>query len=224
MSNVTEVKSFLKTIAVFVILAIVLRASVVEAFKIPSGSMIPTLLIGDHILVTKFNYGLRLPFMKLTAWQWRTPKHGDIVVFTRPDDPATLDKDESDINIIKRVGALPGDTLEVRDRTVLINNKPVHEPYEVRWEEGGQNWFKPYTVPQGCVVVLGDNRDKSNDSRFWPTGPCLETSRIKGKAPTVVRQQDFNIGAIASNVIARNLELVERRRSNPLPIMKELAE
>ena len=118
-----ELLSFLKTILIFVAAAIILRASVVEAFKIPSGSMIPALMIGDHLLVTKYNYGLRLPFVKRSLWQWAMPKRGDIVVFTREDDPHTPDQDESEVNIIKRVIGLPGDMIEVRDRTVYLNNK-----------------------------------------------------------------------------------------------------
>ncbi|NDC37371.1 MAG: signal peptidase I [Proteobacteria bacterium] len=130
-----EVLSFLKTLAAFLIAAFLLRATVVEAFKIPSGSMIPTLRIGDHILVSKFSYGLRLPFMTSSVVQYDTPKRGDIVVFTRPDDPATLE-DESGTNVIKRAVGLPGDLVEVRDTKVYINNQVLEEPY-ARWQEGG---------------------------------------------------------------------------------------
>ena len=177
-----EVISFFKTIGIFVVAAIILRASVVEAFKIPSGSMIPALMIGDHLLVTKFNYGLRIPFVKRMLWQWDMPQRGDIVVFTREDDPYTADEDESGVNIIKRVIGLPGDTVEVRDRVVYINNQIYNEPYEVRWEEGGHGRFGPVKVPKDNVLVLGDNRDKSKDSRYWTNGPFLDSRLIKGKA------------------------------------------
>ena len=180
-----EFFSFLKTLAIFIVAAIVLRASVVEAFKIPSGSMIPALMIGDHLLVTKLNYGFRLPFVKRTLLQWDLPKRGDIVVFTRTDDPHTPAQDESGVNIIKRVIGLPGDTIEVRDRTVLINNQVYNEPYEVRWEEGGHGHFGPVKVPEGKVLLLGDNRDKSNDSRYWGDGPFLDSHLIKGKAQII---------------------------------------
>jgi len=180
-SDVREVVSFLKTLAIFLAAALVLRASVVEAFKIPSGSMLPTLQIGDHILVSKFSYGLRIPFMKKMALEYDTPRHGDIVVFTRPDDPSTPE-DESDINIIKRVIGIPGDVVEVKGTRLFINNQLAQESY-ARWEEGGirEGNFDPERVPEGHVFMLGDNRDHSRDSRFWPN-PFLDIKRIKGRA------------------------------------------
>jgi signal peptidase I len=176
-----EAFSFLKTLAAFLIAAFILRATVVEAFKIPSGSMIPTLRIGDHILVSKFSYGLRAPLMAYTVWQYSTPKRGDIVVFTRPDEPGTIE-DESETNFIKRIVAIPGDTVEVRDAKLFINGVAVDEPY-ARWQEGGipDGSFGPETVPEGRVFLLGDNRDHSKDSRFW-LDPFLEIGRIKGRA------------------------------------------
>jgi signal peptidase I len=182
--SVAEVLSFAKTLAVFLVLAFFLRASVVEAFKIPSGSMIPTLRIGDHILVLKFPYGVRLPLMKETLVQYGEPKRGDVVVFTRPDDPATPD-DESKTNIIKRVIGLPGEIVEVRDTQVYINNKKYTEIY-ARWEEGGlrEGNFGPERVPAGKIFLLGDNRDHSRDSRFWPDA-FLPMSRVKGRAAII---------------------------------------
>lgn len=176
-----ETISFARTVVIFVIIAILLRGSIVEAFKIPSGSMIPTLRIGDHILVWKLSYGFRLPFRDETVYRWDSPAHGEIVVFTRPDDPTTLEN-ESEINIIKRVIALPGDIVEVRDMKVYINNKATAEPY-ARWEQGGirEGNFGPVRVPPDSVLLLGDNRDHSRDSRFW-TDPYLPMSRIKGRA------------------------------------------
>lgn len=178
------VVNFFKTIIIFVAAAILLRGSVIEAFKIPSGSMLPTLKIGDHILVSKLSYGFRLPFMTKTLYQYSAPQRGDIVVFTRPDDPSSLENEE-DINIIKRVIGLPGDTVEVRNRMVFINNEGLNEPY-ARWEEGGipEGNFGPERIPDGHVLLLGDNRDHSRDSRFWPS-PFLEMSRIKGRALVV---------------------------------------
>lgn len=180
--DLQEVWSFFKTLAVFLAAAFVLRASVVEAFKIPSGSMIPTLRIGDHILVSKFSYGLRAPLVDTTLFDFDMPRRGDIVVFTRPDDPLTEHEDESSINIIKRVIGLPGDVVEVKNTRVYINNEVYNEPY-ARWDEGGirEGNFGPETVPPGHVFLLGDNRDHSRDSRFWQT-PFLEMNRIKGRA------------------------------------------
>ncbi|MBX7136483.1 MAG: signal peptidase I [Oligoflexia bacterium] len=180
--QISEVLSFLRTVGILVILAVFLRGSVVEAFKIPSGSMIPTLMIGDHILVSKFSYGLRLPFFRKSIYQFSTPRRGDVVVFTRPDDPSTPHEDESQINIIKRVIGLPGDTVEVRGTTVYINNSPLSESY-ARWEEGGvvEGNFGPEIVPAGHIFLMGDNRDHSKDSRYW-TDPFLDVGLVKGRA------------------------------------------
>lgn len=183
-SEISEIVSFFKTLVIFLAIAILLRASVVEAFRIPSGSMKPTLQIGDHILVSKLSYGLRIPFKSEMIWRYSEPRRGDVVVFTKPDDPTTLE-DESKINIIKRVIGLPGDVIEIHKTTVLINGKAYHElDYEVRWEEGGlvAGNFGPARVPAGTVFLLGDNRDHSRDSRFWDDSPFLEIDRIKGKA------------------------------------------
>lgn len=179
-SRVAEVISFIKTLVLLVAIAIMLRGTVIEAFKIPSGSMIPTLRIGDHILVGKLSYGLRLPFMASTVYDYAEPKRGDIVVFTRPDDPATQDEDDSSINIIKRVVGLPGEEVEVVGTKVIINGKPLEEPYAI-WDEGGVKSWGPEKIPAGHVLLLGDNRDHSKDSRYW-TDPFLDIKRIKGRA------------------------------------------
>lgn len=180
-STVNETLSFIRTVALFIVIAIFLRGSIFEAFKIPSGSMIPTLRIGDHILVWKLSYGIRLPFVSETLYQWSTPERGDVVVFTRPDDPTTIEN-ESEINIIKRAIGLPGDVVEVRDMKVYINNQVLNEPY-ARWEDGGirEGNFAPQRVPADSILLLGDNRDHSRDSRFW-TYPFLPLSRVKGRA------------------------------------------
>ena len=184
-----EVISFIKTLAIILVIALFLRASVVEAYKIPSGSMIPTLLIGDHILVTKYNYGLWLPFLKTSVQHLRAPKRGDIVVFTRPDNPRTPENESAD-NIIKRVIGEPGDVVEVRGSQVYINGAPLDEPYAV-WDLGGAMDFGPEKVPDDSVFLMGDNRDHSKDSRFWENpqeprsawnGPYLNIRRIKGRA------------------------------------------
>ena len=126
-----EVFGLVKSLVIFLSIALFLRASVVEAFKIPSSSMKPTLQIGDHILVNKLSYGLRAPLVNETLVQYRSPKRGDVVVFTRPDDPNTPEIDEADTNIIKRVIGLPGDKIEVNGTRVLINEKALHEDYAI---------------------------------------------------------------------------------------------
>ncbi len=182
---------FIKTFVIFIVIALALRASVVEAYKIPSGSMLPTLQIGDHILVTKFNYAIRppIPFVRESLFVFRQPKRGDIVVFTRVDNEDTAE-DESDKNIIKRVIGLPGETLEVLSGKVFINGTELIEPYAV-WTDGGLGNFGPYNVPADHVLVLGDNRDQSKDSRFWHN-PYLPIKLIKGQAQIVY----FNINKL----------------------------
>lgn len=191
---------FLKSIISFVVVILLLREFVVEAFKIPSGSMIPTLEIGDHILVSKISYGIRVPFRYHSAFNYLLPQRGDIVVFTRPEEGDFKPKEGfvgrllslpsevfeylfSKDNIIKRVIGLPGEMVEVRGKTVLVNGEPLVEPY-CQWILGGfeEGNFGPAIVPEGKVFLLGDNRDASKDSRFWENDHFLEISRIKGRA------------------------------------------
>ena len=186
-----QVRETTQAVVIAVVLALVIRAFVVQAFKIPSGSMEDTLLIGDHILVNKFAYGLqvprpamisffgmRVPFFETRLYRtWGTLRRGDIIVFRFPGDRTK--------DYIKRVIGLPGDTVEVRERAVYVNGRMLHEPYAVhkgsylgRGALAGDN-FGPYVVPPGRVFVMGDNRENSYDSRFWGTVPMRD---IKGKA------------------------------------------
>lgn len=182
-----EVWAFLKSLVWILFLAYCIRETVIQPYKIPTGSMIPTLLISDHLLVSKLSYGLRLPyipyfkFFEKIQYQWAMPKRGEVVVFTRPDDPASPE-DDSDINLIKRVIGLPGEVVEVKGTQVYINGKALNEPY-TRYSEGGlwEGNFGPATVPAGRIFLMGDNRDNSKDSRFW-TDHFLEADRLIGRA------------------------------------------
>lgn len=176
-----EINSFFKNLAFLAVAFCFLKGTIIEAFKIPSGSMIPTLRIGDHLLVCKFSYGLRILGKRDVLFQYSQPTRGDIVVFTRDDEPGTPE-DESDPNIIKRVMGLPGDTVEVRGTKLYINNEEQQEDY-ARWSQGGipEGNFGPEVVPEGRVFLLGDNRDQSKDSRFW-LNPFLDMRDIKGRA------------------------------------------
>jgi signal peptidase I len=180
-----EIGAFLKSLAVILAIALTVRCCVFEPFKIPSGSMIPTLQIGDYIIVLKYKYGLRLPFVTNSAIMWDQPQRGDVVVFTRPDDPSTPGEDDSKINLIKRVIGTAGDRIEVRGTRVLINGTEAVEPY-AQWAAGGnlEGNFGPVVVPEGHILLLGDNRDHSKDSRFW-TDSFLDVRRVKGKAVLV---------------------------------------
>ena len=169
-----------RNLALFIAIALMIRVSCVEAFKIPSSSMLPTLEIGDQLLVNKLSYGLWLPFLEQNVISFADPKQGDIVVFTLPDDDLTPEVNESNTNIIKRVIGLAGDEVEVRGTKVIVNGKVILDPWG-KWREGGVKNFPRSKVPDGHVFVLGDNRDQSKDARFW-TYPFLSIKRIKGRA------------------------------------------
>lgn len=166
------------------ILALIIRAFVVQAFKIPSGSMEDTLLIGDHLLVNKFVYGLQIPFSDNRFLTIRHPQQGDIIVFEFPED-----RDKSYFqrrDFIKRVVAVPGDTVEVRDKRVYVNGKLYDIPQEIHKEPGiipadgnPRDFMAPVKVPAGQYFTMGDNRDRSYDSRFWG---FVDESEIKGLA------------------------------------------
>ena len=167
-----------EAILIAVILALFIRTFVVQAFKIPSGSMKPTLLVGDHILVNKFIYGIKLPFSDITLIPVKDPKRGDIVVFKFPEDPKK--------DFIKRVIAVAGDKVQIRNKKVYINDKPLEDSYGTHLDPhsilGGarpRDNFGPVTVPSNSFFVMGDNRDHSYDSRFWG---FVNLSAVKGKA------------------------------------------
>ena len=168
---------YVEAIVTALILALIIRAYVVQAFKIPSGSMISTLLIGDHILVNKFIYGTKIPFTDKRIINLKRPERGDIIVFEYPENP---EKD-----FIKRVVATEGDMLEEKDKVVYLNGKVVREPFahhfdkEIKPRSDPRDNFGPVIVPKDKVFVMGDNRDQSYDSRYWG---FVDLKAIKGKA------------------------------------------
>jgi signal peptidase I len=171
------IKEYAEAIITALLLALIIRAYIIQAFKIPSGSMIPTLLIGDHILVTKFIYGTKIPFSDKSILVFKQPEKGDIIVFKYPEDPKK--------DFIKRVVATGGDTLEERNKIIYVNGKEVTEPYAyhgdsfVRPRGDPRDNFGPLIVPENKVFVMGDNRDQSFDSRYWG---FVDIKAIKGKA------------------------------------------
>ena len=186
----SEIANITRTCVIFIVIAIFFKGSIVEAYKIPSSSMEPTLIIDDHIMVNKLSYGFHLPLIKTTLYQYAEPDRGDIVVFTRPDIERTK-TDESDINIIKRVIGLPGDVVEVSGTNVFINGQRYVEDEKYgRWALGGQTDFGPMQVPEGRVLLLGDNRDHSKDGRSWED-PFLPIERIKGRAFVIYWNKTF---------------------------------
>ncbi|VAX30217.1 Signal peptidase I [hydrothermal vent metagenome] len=172
------VREYAEAIITALLLALIIRAYVVQAFKIPSGSMIPTLLVGDHILVTKFIYGTDIPFTDKKILIFREPRRGDVVVFKYPKDP--------DRDFIKRVIGVGGDVVEERNKIVYVNGKPLDEPYIQHTDNDMRSIgmdvrdnFGPLYVPKGKLFVMGDNRDQSYDSRYWG---FVDLNAVKGKA------------------------------------------
>jgi len=172
------VREYTEAIVIAILLALVIRAFVVQAFKIPSGSMKSTLLIGDHILVNKFIYGIKIPILDKEIIHFSDPKRKDIVVFRYPVDESK--------DFIKRVIGLPGDTVQIEDKRVSVNGKLLDEPYAVHSDNrvlpamaSPRDNMGPIVVPPASLFVMGDNRDESYDSRFWK---FVKMSELKGKA------------------------------------------
>lgn len=180
----SKTREWTESIIVALILALIIRTFVVQAFKIPSGSMEDTLLIGDHLLVSKFAYGVLIPFTEKRIFTFRHPQRGDVIVFEFPED---RDKGFfSRRDFIKRVVGTPGDVVEVREKVVYVNGEKYELPQAIHKEQdfiapeyGQRDFMKPVTVPPGSYFVMGDNRDRSYDSRFWG---FVSDPEIKGKA------------------------------------------
>jgi len=172
------VREYAEAAVIAVILALLIRTFVVQAFKIPSGSMEPTLLVGDHILVNKFIYGVKIPFIRKTLIPISKPQRDDVIVFIYPHDTSK--------DYIKRVIGLPGDRIEIFDRKININGTLYDDKHGVYSEvrNGGplnmaKNRNRPIIVPENHLFVMGDNRDHSSDSRVWGFVPLKS---VKGKA------------------------------------------
>ncbi|MGR8929287.1 MAG: signal peptidase I [Gammaproteobacteria bacterium] len=199
-----------------VLIVLLLRSFLVEPFRIPSGSMMPTLLIGDFILVNKFTYGVRLPVVNTKIIEMGEPQRGDIVVFRFPKQPT--------VDYIKRVIGLPGDRIAYFDKKIYVNGKPVKQTPLGRYQGVGQGanmtgaqhleedltgvnhsiLISPgvptvedvFVVPKGQYFVMGDNRDNSNDSRYWGTVP---EQNLVGRAFFIWMNWDWENKGIAFN-------------------------
>jgi signal peptidase I len=180
-------REYLESIVVAVVLALFIRTFAVQAFKIPTGSMEPNLLIGDHLLVNKLVYSPSLGRFEDVLFGKRPIRRGHVVVFKYPEEPTR--------DFIKRVIGLPGETVEIRNKQVFIDGTALDEPYahfieaplrpdDPEWiprgDSGRDNWG-PHVVPSGRVLVLGDNRDNSRDGRYW-ADPFLAMDQVKGRA------------------------------------------
>jgi len=170
-------REYAEAAVIAILLALFIRTFVVQAFKIPSGSMEPTLLVGDHILVNKFIYGVKIPLARKTLIPISEPEREDVIVFIYPVDESK--------DFIKRVIGLPGDRLEFKGRKIFINGELYNDPYG--YYSGPppsgtsltKTSFPPVTVPKDRLFVMGDNRNHSYDSRFWGFVPI---ESVKGKA------------------------------------------
>jgi len=162
----SKLREYVEAIVIAVVIAFFIRTFIIQAFKIPSGSMKPTLQIGDHILVTKFIYGIKIPIIRKALVPVSDPKRGDIVVFIYPEDRSK--------DFVKRVIGTAGDTIEIRDKKIYLNGLPYNDNHGVYTDDmiipgaaQPRDNFGPVTVPPGTIFVMGDNRDQSYDSRFW---------------------------------------------------------
>ncbi len=172
------IREYAESIAIAILLALVIRTFLVQAFKIPSGSMEDTLVIGDHLLVSKFIYGTKIPLSDKRVLTLRDPRRGDVIVFEYPEDPSK--------DFIKRVVGIPGDVVEGKDKKVFVNGTHYQSPHEVHKEKdiipkemNPRDSFGPITVPENSYFCMGDNRDRSYDSRFWK---FVRRDQIKGLA------------------------------------------
>ena len=173
-----KIRENVEALVIAIILALFIRTFVVQAFKIPSGSMQNTLLIGDYILVNKFIFGVKEPFTDVTVIPIKAPQRGDIIVFKYPEDPTK--------DFIKRVVALGGDTVRIENKKVYVNGELQDHPQAIHVDSRTfpkdfqpRDNYGPAVVPEGKLFVMGDNRDESNDSRFWG---FVDVSAVRGKA------------------------------------------
>ena len=177
----STVREYFESIVVAVILALFIRTFVVQAFKIPTGSMEPNLLVGDHLLVNKFVFAPTLAGLERTLLPMRPIVRGDVVVFKFPEDPER--------DFIKRIVGLPGETIEVKGTQVLVNGTAIVQPFahfllphdpNASLDDGDpREHYGPVTVPAGHYFAMGDNRDNSQDSRYWG---FLPGHYVKGRA------------------------------------------
>jgi signal peptidase I len=170
-----------RAVLIALALAVMIRSAVVEAYVVPTGSMLETIQMGDRILTNKMAYSLRLPLTSLEIAPMGEIRRGDVVVFDPP---------QGDIPYVKRVIGLPGERIEIRNKVVLVGGKPLSEPY-VRYVDSRiypqtvqpRDNLGPFVVPEGRFFVMGDNRDESFDSRFWG---FVDERDIKGRAVAVL--------------------------------------
>jgi len=168
----SKVREFIEGIIAAVLIAILITTFVVKMYKIPSRSMVPTLLVGDQLVVNKFIYGIKIPYFRNTILPITDPQRGDIIVFIYPQDRS--------LDFIKRVIGTGGDTIEIQDKKIFINGKLFTDNIGIySGTAQPRDNFGPVTVPKNSLFVMGDNRDESMDSRFWG---FVDLKDVQGKA------------------------------------------
>lgn len=208
------------------LVVLVIRSFLFEPFRIPSGSMMPTLLVGDFILVNKYSYGLRLPVIDTKIVPVGEPARGDVVVFRYPEQPG--------VDYIKRIIGLPGDTVRVDDQRLWVNGEavdlevvgryagdanlkyagltraierlPGDDPHEILIDSDRRLGAAQWTVPEGHYFVMGDNRNHSNDSRFWGFVP---ESNLVGKAVMIWLHWNWQDGGFDAGRIGRSIDTLD---------------
>ncbi|MDD4358125.1 MAG: signal peptidase I [Smithellaceae bacterium] len=173
-----KVQEFIEAIIIAILIAVVIRTLVIQAYKIPSRSMVPTLLIGDHLLVNKFIYGIKIPVIRTILLPVSNPERGDIIVFIYPNDRSK--------DYIKRVIGVAGDKIEIRNKDIFVNDKPYKDDFGIYSDSivypammQPRDNYGPVVVPKNSLFVMGDNRDESADSRFWG---FVDLKDVEGKA------------------------------------------
>jgi len=188
-------REYVETFVIALLIALFVRAFVVQAFKIPSGSMEPTLLVGDHILVNKFIYGIRMPLIGKKLFTLKKPRRGDVIVFIYP-----LDKSK---DFIKRAIGLEGEKVEIKGQKIYINDRLLNDPWGVYRQAHSfsglhaKDNFGPVIVPTGSLFVLGDNRDNSQDSRYWG---FVSIDEVLGKAFIIYWSWDWRASSFLNKV------------------------
>jgi signal peptidase I len=174
----SKIREYLEAIVVAVLIALFIRTFIIQAYKIPSRSMVPTLLVGDHLLVNKFIYGVKIPYFRKTIIPVTDPKRGDIVVFIYPNDRSK--------DFIKRVIGVEGDVIEIKNKKIFLNGSKYTDQFGIYSDSTiypgtvqPRDNFGPITVPPKSLFVMGDNRDESADSRYWG---FVDLKDMEGKA------------------------------------------
>ena len=195
-------KEWIEPILIAFVLVFIFKTFFFQNFKIPSGSMEDTLLVGDYLFAAKFTYGTKIPFTDKHIWRLKDPEPGDIIIFKSPDEPKK--------DLIKRCIAISGQTVEIRNKQVYVDGVLRELPKEGKFTDSRiypgslspRDNIAPFRVPEGNIFMMGDNRDDSNDSRFWG---FLPEKNIKGKALFLYWSVDKEKPIIGKNASFRNV-------------------